>query len=68
MTVCCVITSCAKISLFTRFGGRCCFHLQDYVIWFRLMLKHSLALNIEAAFSIFRTNLISYALSGSRRP
>ena len=67
-TVWCVITSCAKIRLFTRFGGRCCFHLEDYVIWFRPMLKHSLTLNIEAAFSTFRTNLLTYALSGSRRP
>lgn len=68
MTVCRVVKSCAKISLFTRFGGRCRFHLQDYAIWFRPMLKHSVILNIEAAFSTFRTNLLSYALSGSRRP
>jgi hypothetical protein len=67
MTVCRFITSCAKISLFTRFEGMCCFHLQDYVIWFKLMLKQSVTLNTEIAFSTFRTNLLSYALSGSRR-
>jgi len=68
MTVCCIITSCVKISLFTRFGGRCCFHLQDYVIWFRPMLKHLVTMDIEAAFSTLRTNLLSYLLSVSRRP
>lgn len=68
MTVCCVITSCVKIRLFTRFGGRCFFHLQVYVIWFRPMLKHLVILNIESALSTLRTNLLSYALSVSRRP